>query len=91
MTTEKAHDRSQTRLSHFVNKITSYIWAEEEKLCYPFLRRLAAIGIERKEMVSQVIGLAVGSSVNYAQCTTLFMPSRTIFISRHSLQLSHKS
>ncbi|CAL1694713.1 unnamed protein product [Somion occarium] len=64
---EAAAPQTTTRLSHFVNKITSYIWAEEEKLCYPFLRRLAAIGIERKEMVSQVIGLAVGSSVNYAQ------------------------
>ncbi|KAK7695141.1 hypothetical protein QCA50_002331 [Cerrena zonata] len=57
----------QSVFSHVASKASSFLFAQEEKACYPFLRRLAEIGIARGEMVSQVIGLSVGSSVNWAQ------------------------
>ncbi|KIJ45873.1 hypothetical protein M422DRAFT_226935 [Sphaerobolus stellatus SS14] len=43
---------------------------EHEKECYPFLRRLAKSGRPMKDMVACVIGLAVGSCMNYAQACT---------------------
>ena len=42
----------------------------DNKPCYPFLRRLAETGRPINEIVAMVVGLAVGSSVNYAQGNT---------------------
>ncbi|KAI3616961.1 heme peroxidase [Moniliophthora roreri] len=39
----------------------------DNKPCYAFLRRLAETGRPINEIVAMVVGLAVGSSVNYAQ------------------------
>ncbi|KAI0079537.1 heme peroxidase [Panus rudis PR-1116 ss-1] len=55
------------RLSTIFGLVSSFVRPAEGKLCYPFLRRLSDLGLDRKDMVAQVIGLAVGSSVNYAQ------------------------
>lgn len=41
----------------------------EQKLCHPFLSRLAESGRPMDQLVAQVIGLAVGSCANYAQGT----------------------
>ena len=54
-------------MSHIAAKVESVILSKDEKACYPFLRRLSDMKVTRKELVSQVIGLAVGSSVNWAQ------------------------
>jgi linoleate 10R-lipoxygenase len=44
-----------------VHKVTG------DKPCYPFLRQLCATGRPINEVIATVVGLAVGSSVNYAQ------------------------
>lgn len=38
-----------------------------EKLNYPFLRRLAESGRPRKDIVADVLGLAISSSVSFAK------------------------
>ncbi|KAI5117531.1 hypothetical protein M0805_004764 [Coniferiporia weirii] len=43
------------------------IWPSAPKECHPFLSNLASSGRPTRELVACVIGLAVGSSVNYAQ------------------------
>ncbi|TCD62866.1 hypothetical protein EIP91_006272 [Steccherinum ochraceum] len=47
--------------------VSNMIWPANGKPCYPFLSKLAESGRPVKELVGNVIGLAVGSSVNYAQ------------------------
>jgi len=46
------------------------IFSEEQRRCYPFMRRLAKLGMDMDTMVANVIGLTVGSTVNYAQAVT---------------------
>jgi len=41
----------------------------EERPCYGFLRKLAESGRPMEDLVATVMGLAVGSSVNYAQAS----------------------
>ncbi|KAJ8693858.1 hypothetical protein PTI98_008811 [Pleurotus ostreatus] len=45
----------------------SYIWPESDKPWYPFLSDLASTGRSLDALVGNIIGLAVGSSVNFAQ------------------------
>lgn len=47
--------------------VKSAILRSPPKECYPFLSKLAASGRPMRELVANVIGLAVGSSVNYSQ------------------------
>ncbi|KAH8099451.1 heme peroxidase [Cristinia sonorae] len=47
--------------------VSNIIWPASKKPCYPFLSNLAQSGRPIDELVGNVIGLAVGSSVNYAQ------------------------
>ncbi|CAL1708758.1 unnamed protein product [Somion occarium] len=56
-------------LTNIFNAVSSLIWRPEDKQCYSFLRKLADTGRPTKELVAQVIGLAVGSSVNYSHAT----------------------
>ncbi|KAI0081382.1 heme peroxidase [Panus rudis PR-1116 ss-1] len=64
---EASPKTSSNPISGIFNAVTSLFRATDEKLCYPFLRKLADTGRPMDELVAQVIGLAVGSSVNYAQ------------------------
>ncbi|KAJ6607611.1 heme peroxidase [Mycena sp. CBHHK59/15] len=50
-------------LSH----VHKYLWPATDKPCYPFLSKLSETGRPLNELVATVVGLAVGSSVNYAQ------------------------
>ncbi|TFK58570.1 heme peroxidase, partial [Pluteus cervinus] len=50
-----------------VAQVASYLWPAETKPCYPFLSKLSDTGRPINQLVAMVVGLAVGSSVNYAQ------------------------
>ena len=51
-----------------MNYVSSYVWPTEAKKPYhEFLGRLKASGRDTRAIVAQVIGLAVGSSMTYAQ------------------------
>jgi hypothetical protein len=54
-------------LSRFIASVASTLWPQGEKPCYPFLSKLSDGGRPLNELVATVVGLAVGSSVNYAQ------------------------
>ncbi|KAJ7340010.1 heme peroxidase, partial [Mycena albidolilacea] len=54
-------------LVKFLFRFSSYLWPQSGKPWYPFLSRLAATGRPMNELVANVMGIAVGSSVNYAQ------------------------
>ena len=47
--------------------VASTLWPQGKKPYYPFLSKLADAGRPLNELVAMVVGLAVGSSVNYAQ------------------------
>ena len=54
-------------ISGFLAHVASAIWPQGGQPYYPFLSKLAATGRPLNELVATVVGLAVGSSVNYAQ------------------------
>jgi len=54
-------------LSGFIANVASRLWPQGEKPYYPFLSKLSDGGRPLNELVAMVVGLAVGSSVNYAQ------------------------
>lgn len=62
-----------------VSHVAGYIWPPSQKACYPFLSELAETGRPLNELVATVVGLAVGSSVNYAQ--GVLLPSSLWFTS----------
>lgn len=57
----------QNPLVGFFTTIKETVWPTPPKECSEFLQRLAASGRPTRDLVACVIGLAVGSSVNYAQ------------------------
>jgi hypothetical protein len=50
-----------------VAHVASTLWPQEKKPYYPFLSKLADTGRPLNELVAMVLGLAIGSSVDYAQ------------------------
>lgn len=54
-------------ISGFIARVASALWPQGEKPWYPFMSKLAASGRPMNELVATIVGLAVGSSVNYAQ------------------------
>ncbi|KAJ8518487.1 hypothetical protein ONZ45_g4459 [Pleurotus djamor] len=50
-----------------IAKASSYIWPANTKPSYPFLSALTSTGRPLDALVGNIIGLAVGSSVNFAQ------------------------
>ncbi|KAK7681445.1 hypothetical protein QCA50_015537 [Cerrena zonata] len=64
---EAAAPSSMDIIEHIEARVSRFLSSNEERACYPFLRRLAEMSISREEMVSQVISLAAGSSVNWSQ------------------------
>ena len=59
----------------FFDAVKDKVWpaAPQTKECHPFLSRLAASGRPMRDLVACVIGLAVGSSVNYSQVVDLYL------------------
>ncbi|KAJ6585690.1 heme peroxidase [Mycena capillaripes] len=51
----------------FISNISKFLWPQTDKPCFPFLSKLSETGRPLNELVATVVGLAVGSSVNYAQ------------------------
>ncbi|KAJ6500909.1 heme peroxidase [Mycena sanguinolenta] len=51
----------------FISRCSQFLWPQSSKECYPFLSKLSETGRPLDELVAMVVGLAVGSSVNYAQ------------------------
>ncbi|KAJ7704765.1 heme peroxidase [Mycena rosella] len=51
----------------FISNISKFLWPPSDKPCYPFLSKLSETGRPLNALVATVVGLAVGSSVNYAQ------------------------
>ncbi|KAF5370929.1 hypothetical protein D9615_009815 [Tricholomella constricta] len=45
----------------------SFLWPPNSKPSYPFLSKLAATGRPLDELLGNILGVAVGASVNYAQ------------------------
>ncbi|KAF8662084.1 hypothetical protein AX16_001194 [Volvariella volvacea WC 439] len=64
---EVAPKAASNPITSFVSSISSYIWPASDKPYFPFLSKLAETGRPANELVAMVVGLAVGSSVNYAQ------------------------
>ena len=54
-------------ISGFIAHVASALCPQEEKPYYKFLSKLADGGRPLNAVVANVVGLAVGSSVNYAQ------------------------
>ena len=54
-------------ISGFFAHVASALWPQGDQPYYPFLSKLAAAGRPLDALVATVVGLAVGSSVNYAQ------------------------
>ncbi|KAJ7894889.1 heme peroxidase [Mycena olivaceomarginata] len=62
-----APESAPNALVKFLSRFSSYLWPQSGKPWYPFMSRLAATGRPMNELVANVMGIAVGSSVNYAQ------------------------
>jgi hypothetical protein len=48
-------------------QVGSYIWPPAKKPCYAFLSKLADTGRPVNQLVATTVGLAIGTSVNFAQ------------------------
>jgi len=57
-------------LTRLIANISNYIWPPSKKPYYPFLSKLAETGRSLNCLVATVVGLAVGSSVDYAQAAS---------------------
>lgn len=57
----------QNLLGGIAAKVGSFFWSLDKKPCYPFLSKLAESGRPLDALVGNVLGVAVGASVNYAQ------------------------
>jgi len=64
---EIAPGSSPNAILGFVAKVNKFLFSQTDKPCYPFLSKLAETGRPLNELVAMVVGLAVGSSVNFAQ------------------------
>ncbi|TDL26424.1 heme peroxidase [Rickenella mellea] len=64
---EVAPKTASNPLVGFFTQVSQKIWPTVPKECHPFLGKLAASGRPTKDLVACVIGLAVGSSVNFSQ------------------------
>ncbi|KAJ7160327.1 heme peroxidase [Mycena filopes] len=64
---EVAPKSAPNAITGFVANVAKLLWPQVDKPCYPFLSKLSETGRPMNELVATVVGLAVGSSVNYAQ------------------------
>lgn len=58
----------QNPITGIVSAVSSLLWPAEEKLCYPFLAKLAESGRPIEELAGQALGVTLGSTVSWAQC-----------------------
>ncbi|KAG6849385.1 hypothetical protein C0991_011637, partial [Blastosporella zonata] len=62
---------SYSKLLNFIGKllagVASSIWPATKKPCYPFPSALTATGGPIDELLGNILGVAVGACVNYAQ------------------------
>ncbi|KAL0959662.1 hypothetical protein HGRIS_011364 [Hohenbuehelia grisea] len=54
-------------IGRVVAKASSYIWPQADKPCHPFLSDVASTGRPLDELLGNVLGVAVGSSINFSQ------------------------
>ncbi|THH01371.1 hypothetical protein EW026_g1293 [Hermanssonia centrifuga] len=64
---EASPSNASNPLAGFVSAVSNLIWPTEKKPWHDFLGKLAESGRPHRELVGEVIGLSVGSSMNYAQ------------------------
>ncbi|KAK7036088.1 heme peroxidase [Favolaschia claudopus] len=64
---EIAPQSAPNAIMGLISKCAKYIWPPTDRPCFPFLSKLSDTGRPLNELVATVVGLAVGSSVNYAQ------------------------
>ncbi|KAJ7619752.1 hypothetical protein B0H17DRAFT_1219696 [Mycena rosella] len=62
-----APESEQNFLMRFISRVSNFFCPPSRKAYYPFLHKPAESGLPINELVANVIGIAVGSSVNYAQ------------------------
>jgi linoleate 10R-lipoxygenase len=60
-------ERIQNFLVSIAVKIRSLFNSPQDRPCYPFLSKLAETGRPLDQLVGNILGVAVGASVNYAQ------------------------
>jgi hypothetical protein len=66
---EASPSASPNVLGRVALSISSYFWPPTDKLWYPFLSRLAASGRPIDEIIGEILGVAVGASVNHGHAT----------------------
>jgi hypothetical protein len=75
--------------------ITSLIASPQNKPCYPFLSKLTETGRPVDELLGNILGVAVGASVNYAQASVhvieFYLDSAREKEYNHIVQLSKNS
>ncbi|KAJ3760774.1 heme peroxidase [Lentinula raphanica] len=64
---EVAPSSAPNALISVASRVKNYLWPATAKPYYPFLSKLSDTGRPVNELVANVVSLAVGSSVNYAQ------------------------
>ncbi|KAG6917742.1 hypothetical protein DXG01_001280 [Tephrocybe rancida] len=62
-----APSASPNFIGKVVASVTSSIWPATQRPCYPFLSSLTATGRPIDELLGNILGVAVGACVNYAQ------------------------
>ena len=61
-----SHD-TQNFIGGLAARASSFIWPQNDKPWYPFLSKLAETGRPLDQLLGNILGVAVGASVNYAQ------------------------
>ncbi|KAJ4490906.1 heme peroxidase [Lentinula aciculospora] len=64
---EVAPGSAPNAVASVASRVKNYFWPSTEKPYYPFLSRLSDTGRPLNELVANVVSLAIGSSVNYAE------------------------
>jgi linoleate 10R-lipoxygenase len=60
-------ERIQNFLVGIAARVRSFFRPPQDRPCYPFLSKLAETGRPLDQLVGNILGVAVGASVNYAQ------------------------
>lgn len=60
---------TQNAVGKLIAGARSFLWPETEKPWYPFLSVIASTGRPLEELIGNIVGLAIASSVTVAQGT----------------------